>query len=92
MPCLRALSLNSLGSSETSALLLLLSPTLRNLNMQFSIHYEPDGENEFAERVVLSLFQTLNLMSPNLESLEYDLDIKLGHGYITSSHFGISLS
>ena len=76
--------MKNLGSSETSALALLLSPTLRILNMQFSTSYEPDEEYKIAERVVLSLFQTLRLMAPDLESLEYALDIDLDHEHMES--------
>ena len=77
MPLLRELFVYQLITLETSALVFLLSPTLRHLDLTFALDH---GDNRrLAQDMTTSLFQTLPLMAPNLETIYYDLDIDLGY-------------
>ena len=80
MPHLRDLTALDLRLSDISSLVLLLSPSLRMLDLS-SILEEDD---QIAPHVVRSLLETLPLMAPNLESFYCHIDISPGHdrGYI----------
>ncbi|KAM5544955.1 hypothetical protein V8D89_001066 [Ganoderma adspersum] len=82
MPLLQKLFAYDLIALETSTLVFLLSPTLRDLNIVFVLG--GDGDRKLAQDVTTSLFQTLPLMAPNLETIHYDLDIDLGYEYLES--------
>ena len=81
MPRLTEITIVDLRTSETSALLLLMSPLLRTLSIFFAL--EADGEDRRnAPHVANALLQTLPLVAPNLESFYCHVDISVGHGYI----------
>ena len=82
MPLLGELFTYDLQTLDTSALVFLLSPTLRDLHIVFGLHY--DDDLRLAQDVTTSFFQTLPLMAPNLESIRYDLDVDIGYEHLES--------
>ncbi|KAI1792180.1 hypothetical protein LXA43DRAFT_365116 [Ganoderma leucocontextum] len=86
VPRLRELEAYGLPISEASPLTVLLSPTLRVLELWFALE---DEENRLrSSHIATSLLQTLPLMVPDLEILNYGADLNLGHGYLQSfRHF-----
>ncbi|KAM5544958.1 hypothetical protein V8D89_001069 [Ganoderma adspersum] len=80
IPRLHYLLVVDLHLSEIPAIVLLLSPSLRTLDILFAIKEEED--RQIAPHVVDSLLRTLPLMAPNLETFSCDIDLRLGHGYV----------
>ncbi|KAI1788334.1 hypothetical protein LXA43DRAFT_646274 [Ganoderma leucocontextum] len=81
MPRLRELRAYDLDISEPSAFVILMSPTLRLLDIIFALEGEEE-DCQIAPHVASSLLQTLPFMAPNLETYIYEVDISPSHGYI----------
>ena len=81
VPNLRDIVALDVRTSETPALILLMSPSLHSLNIFFALKAEVE-ESLNAPHVAASLLQTLPLMAPNLKTFYYDIDISVGHGYV----------
>ncbi|KAI1788326.1 hypothetical protein LXA43DRAFT_1183975 [Ganoderma leucocontextum] len=89
MPRLRELFDHDVSIPDVSILVLLISPTLRVVDLWFVL--KCDEDSEIAPHAVSSLLHTLPLMAPDLEHLTYDADfnirrrsVNLGHGHLES--------
>ncbi|PIL32711.1 hypothetical protein GSI_04826 [Ganoderma sinense ZZ0214-1] len=83
MPRIRDLVVLDLLTSETSALVLQLSPSLRSLNILFSLEAEKE-DRPIAPNVASSLLETIPLIAPNLEKFYCDIDVDISRGFIES--------
>ncbi|KAI1786089.1 hypothetical protein LXA43DRAFT_82522 [Ganoderma leucocontextum] len=81
MPRLRELVGSYLPISETSPFALLLSPTLRVLDLRFALENKEENRLRFPH-IASSLLQTLPLMVPDLEHLSYGAPFNLGQEYL----------
>ena len=83
MPHLRSIGVYGLSVSDTLSLTLLLSPTLRNISLW--VELEDNEENRTrSQHIVASLLQTIPLIVPDLECLEFGCDPHLpgNQGYL----------
>ncbi|KAI1788335.1 hypothetical protein LXA43DRAFT_646381 [Ganoderma leucocontextum] len=84
MPRLRELFAYNIPIPEISTLVLLISPTLRVVDL--SLELEDEDDSEIAPHVVASLLHTLPLMAPDLEDLTYYVDFGIGRGSVNLDH------
>lgn len=81
IPRLRSLVILDVRLSDIPSLILLMSPSLRMLDVLFALEKDRE-ELPVAPHVITSLMETLPIMAPNLESICFDVDIDVGHGYV----------
>ena len=80
MPRLRILRADNIPIREISVFTLLISPTLRAVNVSFVLEEEDDAD--MAPHAVDSLLHTIPLVVPDLEDFSYDVDFTLVCGRV----------
>ena len=83
LPRLRKLVAPELRVSEISALFLLVSPTVRSIDVSLE-REEQEEDLNIAPHVATSLIQSLPLMAPDLEDIKLRTSFDLDGGYLQS--------